>query len=91
MYESIHKPDDDQSSDNEILHPFEPDMFESIHKPDDDQSSDNEILHPFEPQALCMSLMIVMMRKLFMSLKAESSRVVATLIVHLQVVLKIIC
>ena len=90
MFESTHKPDDDQSSDDEILHPFEPNIFQSIHKPDDDQSSDNEILHHLS-QALCMSLMIVMMRKLFMSLKAESSRVVVTLIVHLQVVVKIIC
>ena len=41
--------DDNGSSGDEILHPFETDMFESIHKPDDDQSSDDEILHPFEP------------------------------------------
>ena len=52
MFESIHKPDDDQCSDDEILHLFEPDMFESILKPDDDQSSDDEILHPFEPGSL---------------------------------------
>ena len=52
MFESIHKPDDDQCSDDEILHLFEPDMFESILKPDDDQSSDDEILDPFEPGSL---------------------------------------
>lgn len=49
-FESIHKPDDDQSCDK-ILPSFEPDMFESIHKPDDEQSSD-EILHPFKPGSL---------------------------------------
>lgn len=107
-FESIHKPDDDQSCDK-ILPSFEPDMFESIHKPDDEQSSD-EILHPFKPGSLLcwygymisrpsftlwkmhrrMNL-IVTMRKLFMSLKVASSRVVATLIVYLQVVVKIIC
>ena len=39
--------DDERSSGDEILHPFEPDLFESSHKPNDDESSD--IYHPFEP------------------------------------------
>ena len=89
LFESSHEPNDDESSDDYIYHPFEPDMFESIHNLMMTKVAVTKF-STHSSQDPCMSLMIVMMRKLFMTLKLERSRVVVILIIRLVVVMIIL-